>query len=409
MENKSKNNRILVKNKKRAYLGANTTKHNQKREGLVPKLKLKSLSQTKADIQTWQNALRSAGNIDEPRRAKLYNLYRNVLLDAHLSSQIELRTQHLLSTPFLLTVNDNTDDELTKQFSNSMLITSVIRQILDSIYWGHRMIEFSYKDNNLTCDRIHPNNVVPEKGIVLIDETGNECIKYRELPDYNTWILEFGDNDNLGLLNQAVAHVLMKRFAQSCWSELCEIYGIPPRFIKTETSDPEMLDRAEEMLRDMGSAAYFIIDNSEEFQFAKGADTNGDVYSNLIRLCKEELSLLICGATIGQDTKNGNRSKEESSIELLKKIVLSDKALVEGYMNTKVIPALKSIGWMANLDATFQFQQEQDLDKLWTWTSGVIQHMDVDPDWINETFGIKVSKRTQQDAKLKIDTSGFFD
>ncbi|WP_446662918.1 phage portal protein family protein, partial [Flavobacterium psychrophilum] len=35
------------------------------------------------------------------------------------------------------------------------------------------------------------------------------------------------------MLNKAVSHVLFKRFAQSCWSELCEIYGIPPRVLKT--------------------------------------------------------------------------------------------------------------------------------------------------------------------------------
>ena len=72
--------------------------------------------------------------------------------------------------------------------------------------------------------------------------------------------MEFGSPRNYGLLNKAVPHALFKKFAHSCWSELCEIYGIPPRYIKTNTQDPEMLDRAEQMLRDMGSAAYFIID-----------------------------------------------------------------------------------------------------------------------------------------------------
>lgn len=34
------------------------------------------------------------------------------------------------------------------------------------------------------------------------------------------------------------------------------------------------------MLREMGAAAAFVIDTTEEFQFAQGVTTNGDVYSN---------------------------------------------------------------------------------------------------------------------------------
>jgi hypothetical protein len=169
--------------------------------------------------------------------------------------------------------------------------------------------------------------------------------------------------------------------------------------MKTDTQDQEMLDRAEQMLRDMGSAAYFIIDTSETFEFAKGADTNGDVYSNLISLCNSEMSLLENGTVIGQDTKNGNRSKEESSLKLLGKIIQSDKALIESYWNGSIIPALERIG-IFKPGLTYNFQQEEDLEKLWTMTEKSLPYLEVDPKWIKQKFGIEVTGKREQPAAL---------
>jgi len=111
------------------------------------------------------------------------------------------------------------------------------------------------------------------------------------MPEYGAWILEFGQPGELGLLNNCVPHVLMKRFAQSCWSELCEIYDIPPRVMKTNTHDRGMVTRAEKMMKDMGSAAWFIIDGSEEFEFAQGVSTNGDVSHTTYKVTQSGLRL----------------------------------------------------------------------------------------------------------------------
>jgi phage gp29-like protein len=144
----------------------------------------------------------------------------------------------------------------------------------------------------------------------------------------------------------------------------------------------------------MGAAAWFIIDTTEEFEFAKGADTNGDVYSNLIRLCNNENSVLISGAVIGQDTKFGNESKEDSNMKLLDRLVQSDAKMLAGYWNTVVCPALFRIGYLPG-PRTFEFQQEEDLEKLWKMTTEIAPHKDVDNDWISEKFGIKVKDRPQ--------------
>ncbi len=85
----------------------------ERREGYVTKIVPKTISRTRADVSTWKTALRAADSVENPRRARLQNLYTDILLDAHLTSQIELRMQHSLSVPFALKRDGDVDEEIT--------------------------------------------------------------------------------------------------------------------------------------------------------------------------------------------------------------------------------------------------------------------------------------------------------
>lgn len=382
----------------------------QRREGYISTIIPKTISRTRNDIGTWQSALRTADNVDMPRRAKLYNLYNDILLDAHLTSQVGLRFSYTLSTPGLLCNRDKSiNEEWTEMLNDADWYDDLNQLILETLLYGVTLVELTSSDGVLHLDSIPRNNLVPEKGLLLRNEDDSGGIDYRHAKEYGSWLMEFGGKKHdYGLLNKAVPHVLMKRFAQSCWSELCEIYGIPPRYIKTDTQDPAMLDRAEQMLREMGSAASFVIDSTEEFAFAKGTDTNGDVYGNLMQCCRNEISLLVCGAVLGQDTVNGNRSKEESSMKLLAKIADKDKKYVQRCWNATVIPALVSIGYLPQ-GLSFRFQQTENLDKLWTYVQGLLPYVEIDTDWLQEKFGIRfVGKQSRPAAKERLMEDGSF-
>ena len=369
-----------------------------RRDGYVTKIVPKTVTRTRADIALWKSALRAADNVENPRRTRLQRLYADIMQDAHLSSLVELRVLSLLGTPFTLKRDGEVDEECTALLASAAWKRDIDRFAWEELLYGHSLIELTTSPAGTPQVTLLPRtNVVPEQGVLLLSEDDGDGIRYREAREYGTWILEFGSRTEYGLLNKAVPHVLFSRFAQSCWSELCEIYAIPPRVLKTNTQDPEMLDRAEQMMREMGAAAWFIIDTNEEFSFAKGADTNGDVYNNLIRVCKEASSLLICGAQLGQDTLNGNRSKEESSQKLFDKIIQADRTRVQGYWNEIILPALVRIG-IVPAGLTYEYQQEEDLEKLWQQTHQAMQYFHVEPEWIRNKFGIEVTGEKETGA-----------
>lgn len=363
----------------------------RRRDGYISQIVPKSISQVRADIATWNAARRAAQNVDNPSRAKQQRLYKNILLDAHLTAQIELRMQHVLSVPGVLMRGTEIAEAETELIASASWARELDRRILEAEFFGTSLVELTTDaEGRLSVTLLPRENVIPERGLLLLSEDDTDGIRYREVREFGTWVLEFGSPQNFGLLDKAVPHVLFARFAQTCWSELCEIYGIPPRVLKTNTQDPAMLSRGEAMMRDFGAAAWFIIDETENFEFAKGADTNGDVYRNLIAICKEATSELIAGAVLGQDTLNGNRSKEESGLKLLNKIIEADKARRAACWNETVLPALERLGVLPR-GLIYKNQQEEDLETLWRQTHEAMQYYHVDAGWIKSKFGIEVT------------------
>lgn len=372
-------------------------------------IKPKALSQTKSDVQTWKSAVAMTYNIDSPKMYPYYNLVQDMLIDAHASSQIQNRKQKTLSSNFIIkNPNGEPNDELTSLLQKSIWMGEIIGHIVDSQFFGYTLLEFNRKENEILQTGQLPSpiitliprqNVLAKKGLVVLDYSEEKGIDYINSPEYGTWLLDFGKPGDLGLINKAIPHILFSRFAQSCWSELCEIVGIPPRVMKTNTQDPAALNRAERMLMDMGAAAWFIIDDTEHFEFAPATDSKGEVYDGMIRLCRENISLLFSGAMLGQDTQFGSKGKEQSSADLLQELVNADQTLVEQYMNNSVLPALFLQGILPE-GLQFEYDQAEDLGELWTRTKDLLPFKNVEDQWIIDKFGVQVTgDRTQASAQ----------
>lgn len=382
-----------MKNKSRK--SANTL---QPTRSIVPK----AMAKVKADVLVWKNAVAMAQNIESPKTFPYYNLVQDMMLDAHTTSQIQNRKLKTIAANFIIKkANGEANDELTAQLQSSVWLNEIISHILDAEFLGYTLLELNRNENEtIQKDKLPTpivslvprQNVIPQKGIILKDISDDKGMDYLNAAEFGTWLLDFGKPNDLGLMNKAIPHILFSRFAQSCWSELCEIYGIPPRVMKTNTRDIGALRRAEKMMTDMGAAAWFIIDETEKFEWANtGMPANGEVYNGLIRLCRENISLLFSGAMIGQDTQFGSRGKEKASQEVLQDLVDADQTKVEQYMTDKVLPALYAIGVLPEEGLTFQYDQADDLDTLWTRTKEILPYKEVPDDWIKQKFGIEVS------------------
>ena len=356
------------------------------------------------DIADYQAAINQTLS-QQPRWIKLQELYNSLMLDAHLTSQIELRRNKTLCQTFALRSGDK-DIGLSAELRN--LIYSAIGHVLDSLMYGYSLVELDPSTLSLTL--LDRRNIDPKNKLLYLNPLYGESIDYTSLREYNSTLFDFVSSP-LGLLSKAAPHVLFKRFAQSCWSEYCEIYGMPPRYIKTNTNDKELVDYYKDMLANIGSGASYVLDLDDDMGFASITATGGDVYERLISLCKEELSLLICGAQVGQDTTFGSNAKEQSSQELLTSVVEQDQEFVQNCLNNKLIPALSALNLLPQ-DAVFSYPQQEDTNKLFDKTIKAAAYFDIDPKWFKDKFGIEVTAaKTAQSSQLqalKVEDIDFF-
>ena len=189
-------------------------------------------SVTRKDIADWKRARLQATSTYEPKQVLLQRLFSEVIDDALMTSQVSvLRIGKSQGAEFELKMNGRKDEAETQKFKDSGLYEDLVELIVEAQFFNHSLIEFDYDPaGTVVADLVPRENVSPEVGKFYPDAEGSETVDYRLLPEFGRWLVEiYPRKRDLGLLNKAVPYVLIKKFALSCWSELCEIFGIPPR------------------------------------------------------------------------------------------------------------------------------------------------------------------------------------
>lgn len=379
---------------------------------ILDKLIASSSARSRKDIKQWRSALQQAENPDNPKRTLLYNLYEELILDGRLSAELDKRKLAVQGSEFsLYNPEDGVADPEKTALLQKPWFFDFIGYAMDSKPFGHSLVQIGELNEDGEISEVvlvNRKHVVPEKGLFTIRQGDEKGILYREDKKYSQWLLEIGGKKELGLLNKAAPHVLYKRFAQSAWSEFCEIFGMPLRYGKTNVKDAESLNRMENMMINMAVASYAVLDNEEEISFVETAKSNGEVYSNLINLCNSEVSFIVNGAVIGESSQGGSRSKEEVGERTGGLITKSDRQWMEGYINNTLLPRLILLGYPLE-GVKFKFEEEADVNELWTIAKGLLTHYDIEEAYITNTFGIPVTKKVIQEPSQNLSSSkGFF-
>jgi hypothetical protein len=116
------------------------------------------LYRVREDITTWRNALIYAESIIAPIRTELLRLYKDLLLDNHLSSLIDNRKDPILGADFIVMKDGKEIDEFKDMFRTKWF-TDFVNLALDSIYFGFSVIEFG----NLVNGEFSEINLTPRE------------------------------------------------------------------------------------------------------------------------------------------------------------------------------------------------------------------------------------------------------
>ena len=240
---------------------------------IIQNLTIRPINRIEVDIERWRNAHRSAEAM-VPRRTQLYDLYFDILLDAHLASVVEKRLLAVtnIEWQFLNAAGEPVD--YINDWIDSPDFETVVKEILNSKMWGYTMLEFDfYSDGTFSVYVIPRKHIRPELGVVAFEQTANAGINIREGNFANT-VLEAGDVKDLGKLLVAAPYVIYKRNNYGDWAQFIERFGQPLIDATWDGYDEGQRQMLLNALESMGSGGQIVRPAGTNLEFLTGGTNN---------------------------------------------------------------------------------------------------------------------------------------
>lgn len=375
-------------------------------KSLMVELVTQTQALTKKDIRNWRNAWQMAINIEQPLRGPLYDIYTDVEIDLHLTGCIGQRKGFVQKKSFKLVDAAGKKDDAATAFFETRWFKSLVSLILDSRYWGHSLIQLGdvvTRDGKTSFDNvglIPRKHVIPEYG-VIVREQGEEWrtgYDYRNGP-MSDWVIEAGEPKDLGLFLKAATQTIPKKNMLGFWDTFGEMFGMPVRIGKTVSRDEGELNKIEDMLSNMGAAAWGLFPEGTEIEIKE--TTRGDafnVYDKRIDRANSELSKGILNQTMTID--NGSSlSQSEVHLEVFENVVDSDADMVKDIVNDQLLPRMLRHGFPVKglrfeWDNSIDYTPEQQI----AYETMILDRFEVNPKYLIEKYNMPITGKKENTA-----------
>ncbi len=357
---------------------------------------------TRKDIADWRKAWQLAINIDNPNRQRLYDIYRDADADGHLSGCVRQREGFVMAKSFkLVDAAGNESDEALHYFDQSWF-KQLCRLALDSVYWGHSLIELGnivQDGDGMRCYdgvRLIPRkHVIPEYGRVVkqVGDDWRTGVDFHR-PPFSDWLIEAGQPDNLGLFLKAAQHTIPKKNMLAFWDTFGEIFGMPMRVAKTASRDSKEIDRLNRMLVEAGASQTAVMPLDTELEFIES--TRGDaynVYNQRVDRANSELSKLIIGQTMTIED-GSSLSQSQTHLQVFQNLVEEDADMLRDIVNNQLLPRMVAHGFpLQGFRFDWDYSTDYTPEQQVAYETMVADRYEVDPSYFAEKYSMPVGER----------------
>lgn len=380
----------------------NLAKEVSKAKDIIIQLDVKTKALSKKNIEGWRTAMQIALNHENPKRFMLLGHFDDAMLDSHLKGAIRNRKLKVLGKPFKIVDSKGVTNKDLVKLLRKRWLKKFKSLALDSEYFAYSLIQFGdiirVPELKFESVKLVPReHVVPEYHVLLKDKSDEvkKGIDYLKSP-YSDWSIGVGDPDELGLLNNVTKDVISKKWVTVFWDQFAEIFGMPIRIAQTMSRDKKDIDKIEDMLEKMGSAAQGVFPQGTT---VKLIETNrGDafeVYDKRIARANSEISKAILGQTM---TMDDGSSKSQAIVHenVSDDIMQADADFLKDVINDDLFPFLIKHGWPLegyefDWDDTYTYSPKEmkEIEEM------ILEHFDIDPVYFKEKYGIPVTGKKQ--------------
>lgn len=377
---------------------------------------------TEHDISHWRYACQLAVNVENPSRLQLYDIYNDVDLDAHLTGAIGQVNGFVKCRSFKLTNPKGDTVKDAEVYFNTEWFKDLLDYILESIYWGHSLIELgdviTDENGNINFNGVKlipRKHVIPEYGRIVknLGESWKYGIDYRSAP-YVDWLIEAGKKDDLGLYRKAALHTIPKKYAGAFWDTFAEMFGIPVRIAKTTARDENERKKVASMMENMGAKAWGVFDDTTDIELVESSKGDAfNVYDKRIDRCNSELSKLVLKQTMTIED-GSSLSQSQTHMKVFKNLIEAYCDMVRDVVNNQLLPKMVKHGFPVkgltfNWDDPVDYTPEQQV----AIEQMVLNNYEVDGSYFQDKYSIPAGERRNNGLPSlmgsKQDSGSFFD
>lgn len=302
------------------------------------------------DIGSWKSALRAA---DMGLRSKLYDLYEDILLDGFVLDAINKRIEAITDCDINFLVNKKEVPEIS-ELMDTIEFEEQLKEIMWSLFLGISVDEYSFV-NGFDFNSIPRKHIRPKEKMILRQQYDTTGISYES----DAMIIQWGDDNDLGLLLKIAPYVIYKRGGFGDWAQFVELFGMPQRIGKYNSMDEQSRRLLIQAFEEAGAAPYLVIPKESEVeQTTLSGSTNGALYNDFRNACNEEILITVLGQTM--TTQDGaSLSQSKVHMEVQEKKHRSDRRFVIRMLNKFLVPLLESRGYPVH-GGKFSFVDKKD-------------------------------------------------
>lgn len=288
------------------------------------------------DIGTWRGGLRLA---DLGNRTKLYDLFIDLLIDGYLSDAIDKRIDAVTDADLAFTINGKRVDVID-DLMDTPEFELFLREIMLSRFWGISLVECQFV-NGFEFKSIPRKHIRIKTKEIAIREEDEHGIPYAD----NDLIIQFGQDDDYGIILRAAPYVIYKRGGFGDWAQFVELFGMPQRIGKYSSMDEQSRRALIQAFEEAGSAPYLVIPKeTEATQTTLSSSGNGALYNDFRNACNEEILITVLGQTM--TTQDGSSlAQGQVHMAVQEKKHRADRRFVERMLNKYFVPLLEKRGY----------------------------------------------------------------
>ena len=312
---------------------------------------------------------KEADNGDVLRQSELFEEMDEK--DPHLSNCLQIRRNSVLGANADYEVIAGSDDQqsiniaefVTEQIKKIPDFEISLQGLLEAIGNGFKIAEMMWdvsEGQAVTKKlKILPNqkftffsSILPQLITDKSPTEGEELTPFKFI--YHRHRAKSGSPTRAGVIRVSSWMYLFKNYSIKDWVAFAEIYGMPLRLGKYEsTASSDDKDALIAAIRSLGTDAAGIISKNTEIEFVEAMKQSGqnNVYENLANFCNREMSKAILGQTLTTDTTGSTGTYSASRVHEMVRQDLkeSDAKSLAGTINSQLIKPLVgfNFGWDA--------------------------------------------------------------